>query len=282
MKKISIFVLLINPNPMKKLLLTPVLFLFLSTVFAQMNLHSFRVENIFGDSVNLSDYAGKKLMVVNTASFCGYTYQFAKLQKLDSLYQSYNFRVIGFPCNDFGAQDPFSDSVINSFCLNQYGITFPMMSKISIKTGDTAMVYKWLQKKSLNGVANAPVTWNFNKFLIDENGKWKRHLLSTVEPLDTAITNWITQGVTQVKINQTALDKMTVSYLGDGNIQMQFKTSLKQIPQIQAIALDGRGLTLDKVTFSETGCRFHLEQKGIILLRIRDGEAQTVKKLSVL
>lgn len=266
---------------MKKLILTPILFLFFSAVFAQMNLHSFRVENIFGDSVNLSDYAGKKLMVVNTASFCGYTYQFAKLQKLDSLYQSYNFRVIGFPCNDFGGQDPYSDSVINSFCLNQYGITFPMMSKISIRTGDTAMVYKWLQKKSLNGVANAPVTWNFNKFLIDENGNWKRHLLSTVEPLDTAITNWITQGVTHVKINQNSWEKVSVSATGEGIIQVQFPQDLPHMPEVEAIGLDGRLLPLEMMSVSENVCRFQVSQKGVMLVRIRNEALHTVRKITV-
>ncbi|HPI10592.1 MAG TPA: T9SS type A sorting domain-containing protein [Catalimonadaceae bacterium] len=158
--------------------------------------HSFKVKDIHSDSISLSSFAGKKLLVVNTASFCGYTYQFAKLQKLDSVYQNYGFRVIGFPCNDFGGQDPYADSTIETFCTNQYAITFPMMSKISIRIGDTSDVYKWLQRKKLNGVSNAQVMWNFNKFLIDEQGHWKRHFLSPTEPSDTAITHWITSSVT--------------------------------------------------------------------------------------
>jgi len=167
------------------------------------SLHGFKVENIFGDTINLSMYAGKKLLIVNTASFCGYTHQFTKLQKLDSIYQSQNFRVLGFPCNDFGGQDPFADSTINSFCQNQYGITFPMMSKVFVKNGDTAKIYKWLQKKSLNGVKNVSVDWNFNKFLIDEQGRWVRHFRSTVEPNDTAITNWISRTTTASQEFQT-------------------------------------------------------------------------------
>jgi glutathione peroxidase len=158
--------------------------------------HSFKVKDIHGDSIGLSSFAGKKLLVVNTASFCGYTYQFAKLQKLDSVYQNYGFRVIGFPCNDFGGQDPYADSTIETFCSNQYAITFPMMSKIYIRVGDTSNVYKWLQRKKLNGVSNAQVTWNFNKFLIDGQGNWVRHFVSTTEPYDTAITHWVTTAVT--------------------------------------------------------------------------------------
>jgi glutathione peroxidase len=159
--------------------------------------HSFRVKDIHGDSLALSSFAGKKLLVVNTASFCGYTYQFTKLQKLDSVYQNYGFRVVGFPCNDFGGQDPYAYSTIETFCLNQYAISFPLMSKISIRVGDTSDVYKWLQQKKLNGVANAQVAWNFNKFLIDEQGHWKRHFLSPTEPNDTAITNWIVSSVAE-------------------------------------------------------------------------------------
>lgn len=158
--------------------------------------HNFKVKDIHGDSIALSSFAGKKLLVVNTASFCAYTHQFSKLQKLDSAYQNYGFRVIGFPCNDFGGQDPYADSTIETFCINQYAISFPMMSKISIRVGDTSDVYKWLQKKNRNGVANAQVAWNFNKFLIDEQGHWKRHFLSPTEPNDTAITHWITSTVT--------------------------------------------------------------------------------------
>lgn len=158
--------------------------------------HSFKVKDIHGDSIALSSFAGRKLLVVNTASFCMYTHQFSKLQKLDSAYQNFGFRVVGFPCNDFGGQDPYADSTIETFCLNQYAISFPMMSKISISIDDTADVYKWLQRKKLNGVANAQVMWNFNKFLIDEQGHWVRHFLSPTEPNDTAITHWITSSVT--------------------------------------------------------------------------------------
>jgi glutathione peroxidase len=164
--------------------------------------HDFNAVTILGDTISLSQYAGKKLLVVNTASYCGFTPQFAALQALDSIYSAYNFEVIGFPCDDFGGQDPHNDSTILGFCTGVYGVTFQMMSKIEIIQPDTAECYKWLQLQSRNGVANAPVTWNFNKFLVDENGHWIAHFPSATLPFDTAITNWIT-GASTTGIEET-------------------------------------------------------------------------------
>lgn len=186
---------------------------------AQVNFHSYKVKNIFGDSVSLSSYAGTKLLVVNTASFCGYTHQFTKLRQLDSAYQQFGFRVIGFPSNDFGGQDPYADSTILSFCQNQYSIQFPMMSKVSIITGDTSPVYKWLQRKALNGIANVSVGWNFNKFLIDENGNWVKHFFSPTEPNDTAITKWIMSPITDTK-PRLALEKTKIRVSSQGMIEI--------------------------------------------------------------
>lgn len=152
--------------------------------------HSHRLEAINGDTIDFSKYYRKKVMVVNTASFCSYTPQYALLQDLYEQYKQYNFEIIGFPCNDFGNQDPGSDSTINQFCQN-YNVTFQMMSKVNVISNPIDQIYKWLQQKPLNGVANVTVDWNFNKFLIDESGRWVRHLRSPVSPLDTSITNWI-------------------------------------------------------------------------------------------
>jgi len=154
------------------------------------NFHNYGDSTITGGYINFSQYAGKKVMVVNTASYCTYTPQYEDLQALYDQYNQYNFEIIGFPCNDFAAQEPKPDSNIIIVCQN-YNITFQMMSKVEIVTGDTAEVYKWLQRADLNGVSNAQVSWNFNKFLIDEAGNWVRHILSPVNPLDTSITNWI-------------------------------------------------------------------------------------------
>jgi glutathione peroxidase len=156
------------------------------------SLHQFSAVTITGDTLSLSQYAGKKLMIVNTASYCGYTPQFADLQKLYEDYRGYGFEIIGFPCNDFGKQDPHSDSAILDFCTANYGVTFPMMSKVSIVKGDTVDIYKWLQRADLNGVSDAEVKWNFNKFLIDEEGRWVAHYPSKTKPADKAITDWIT------------------------------------------------------------------------------------------
>jgi glutathione peroxidase len=162
-----------------------------SKLIAQQNFHSFSAETILGDTISLSNFYGKKVMVVNTASFCGYTPQFAQLEQLYLQYQSNNFEIIGFPCNNFGNQDPNSDSLINEFCTDNYNVTFQMMSRVDIAVGDTASVYKWLQRSDLNGVADVSVSWNFNKFLIDEQGNWVTHYFSQTLPNDPAIIDWI-------------------------------------------------------------------------------------------
>lgn len=169
-------------------------FLLLSSLgFAQslQTFHSFKEITITGDTLDLSTFAGKKVLVVNTASQCGFTPQLGPLQKLDSLYEGYGFEVIGFPCNDFSNQEPLVDSSIDQFCQANYNVQFQLMHKIRVIAGDTAKVYKWLQRKALNGVATAHVVWNFNKFLIDRQGRWVRHFTQGTSPLDTAITNWI-------------------------------------------------------------------------------------------
>ncbi len=161
-----------------------------------MSFHELEAVTIAGDTISLSQYAGKKLLVVNTASYCGYTHQFNDLESLYLQYGGAGFEIIGFPCNDFGAQDPGSDSTILDFCTGNYNVTFQMMSRISIKTGDTSAVYKWLQRANLNGVADAAVTWNFNKFLIDGEGNWAGYYDSPVAPGDAAIVNWINENST--------------------------------------------------------------------------------------
>lgn len=167
------------------------LFAFIGKAQPYETFHDFRQVTILHDTLDLSVYAGKKVLVVNTASFCGYTYELGDLRILDSLYGGPNFAIICFPCNDFGGQEPYDDSTLYQFYLGNYHVGFQVMSKIAITSPDTAEVYKWLQLQNRNGVANANVTWNFNKFCIDEAGHWIRHFSQTVNPLDTAITNWI-------------------------------------------------------------------------------------------
>lgn len=160
--------------------------------FSQVpSIHTYTVKTIKGSTISMSKFYGKKVLIINTASFCGYTPQFAGLELLYKNFKQYDFEIVGFPCNDFGAQEPYNDSTISAFCTNNYGVTFSMMSKISITASDTSPVYKWLQRASLNGKQNAAVNWNFNKFLINESGEWVRYLPSTVDPTDTSIVNWI-------------------------------------------------------------------------------------------
>lgn len=176
---------------MKNILLFSLLFFCLNAKAQLTTFHDYSAVTITGDTISMSQYYGKKVMVVNTASECGYTYQYGELQTLYNDYKQYGFEIIGFPCNDFSNQEPGNDSTINEFCTGTYHISFQMMSKVEIVTGDTAPVYKWLQRADLNGITNKHVTWNFNKFLIDEAGHWVQHYTQNTSPLASAITNWI-------------------------------------------------------------------------------------------
>ena len=133
------------------------------------SIHSFSVKALDGSTINFADYKGKKILIVNTASECGYTAQY---KDLEALYEKYKAKlvIIGFPANNFGGQEPGSNTEIKTFCEKNYGVTFPMAEKISAKGDDAAPIYKWLTSKAENGVLDAEIKWNFNKFLLDENG----------------------------------------------------------------------------------------------------------------
>jgi glutathione peroxidase len=158
------------------------------TTSGTKNLHEFKAKTLDGKDFNFADLKGKKVLIVNTASECGYTPQYKDLEALYKKYSSKNFVVIGFPCNDFGGQEPGTSADIKSFCIKNYGVTFQMMEKVSIAKSP---IYKWLTTKSENGVLDATVKWNFNKFLIDEKGNLVKYLASSVKPTDPEITNWI-------------------------------------------------------------------------------------------
>jgi glutathione peroxidase len=154
------------------------------------SVHSFKVKAIDGGIIDLSAYKGKKILLVNTASKCGYTRQY---EGLEALYKKYRGQlvVIGFPANNFGGQEPGSDEEIKEFCTSKFNVTFPMASKVSVKGKDIDPLFKWLTNKSENGVLDANIGWNFNKFLIDENGKLLQHFGSNVEPMSEAITKYL-------------------------------------------------------------------------------------------
>ena len=129
--------------------------------------------------------------MVNTASKCGLTPQYALLQKLYDTYKDQNFVIIGFPANNFNSQEPGSNSEIKEFCTKNYGVTFPMMSKISVKGDDMDPLYKWLTSKSQNGIVDAEVQWNFQKFMINEQGQLVGFVTPKEKPDSEKIINWI-------------------------------------------------------------------------------------------
>jgi glutathione peroxidase len=151
------------------------------------NIHGFKVEALDGSTIDFASFKGKKILVVNTASECGYTPQYKDLEKLYETYKD-KLVVIGFPANNFGGQEPGSNSEIKSFCTKNYDVSFPMAAKISVKGDDMAVIYQWLTQKEKNGVLNAEIKWNFNKFLIDENGRMMYKFESSVTPMSEEIT----------------------------------------------------------------------------------------------
>lgn len=153
-----------------------------------MGFHQFAVKDIAGKEFDLATLKGKKVMVVNTASECGFTPQFAQLEELYLAFGGDKFEIIGFPSNDFGGQEPLSNEEIAAFCTKNYGVTFPMMEKITILGDNVHPLYKWLKEQS-----GTEVKWNFHKFLIDEEGNVVKSLPSSVLPIEEEIVLWLTQ-----------------------------------------------------------------------------------------
>ena len=161
---------------------------------ATHTLHDFVVKDIDGKDFDLASLKGKKVLVVNVASKCGLTPQYKDLQALYDKYKDQNFVVIGFPANNFMRQEPGTNEQIKEFCTLNYGVTFPMMDKISVKGKNQAPLYKWLTNKSENGKIDQEVTWNFQKFLIDEDGNLVDVVLPKESPMSEKIVKWITEG----------------------------------------------------------------------------------------
>lgn len=153
--------------------------------------YDFKTKTIDGKEFDLSSLKGKKVLVVNTASKCGYTPQYKDLETLYKTYGGDKFVIIGFPANNFANQEPGTNDNIKSFCQLNYGVSFPMMSKISVKGNDMDPIYKWLTQKDLNGKLDSDVKWNFQKYLIDENGNLVAEYDSNVLPTSDKIVNWI-------------------------------------------------------------------------------------------
>ncbi len=158
---------------------------------AQKNFHSFTLKTLEGETFDMSKLEGKKVLVVNTASKCGLTPQYEGLQKLYEDYGGDDFVIVGFPANNFMNQEPGTHDEIREFCSENYGVTFPMMEKISVKGDDMHPVYQWLTKESENGVMDSKVSWNFQKYLIDEDGNFVKMFSPRTKPDDEEIVNWI-------------------------------------------------------------------------------------------
>ena len=153
--------------------------------------HGLSATDINGKSFSFEQLKGKKVMVVNTASECGYTKQYKQLEELFETYKDKGFVIVGFPSNDFGGQEPGSDTEIAGFCQKNYGVTFPMMSKVSTKGNAKHPVYQWLTEKAKNGWMDSEVKWNFGKYLINEDGTIHSVLASAAEPLSEPVLNWL-------------------------------------------------------------------------------------------
>lgn len=153
--------------------------------------YDFKVQTIDGKEFDFAQLKGKKVLIVNTASECGYTPQYAELEELYQKWGGDKFTILGFPSNDFGAQEPGTNAEIQQFCKKNYGVSFPMMEKISVKGEEAHPLYQWLTHKSKNGVQDAQVKWNFQKYLIDEKGNWKHMVPSNESPQNQVILEWL-------------------------------------------------------------------------------------------
>ncbi len=154
---------------------------------ASASLYDISINSLTGEPIDLSSFKGKKILIVNTASECGFTGQYEGLQELYNTYKD-KLVVIGVPCNQFGGQEPGTASEIQSFCKQNYGVTFLMTEKVDVKGGNQHPLYKWLTSKELNGVSSSSVKWNFQKYLIDEKGNLIDYYYSITSPTSTKIT----------------------------------------------------------------------------------------------
>lgn len=150
------------------------------------SIYDFKVEGLEGDTIDFSAFKGKKILIVNTASECGFTPQY---EGLEALYKQHKGKlvIVGFPANNFGAQEPGSNSDIAAFCQKNYGVSFPMAAKISVKGDDAAPIYQWLTRKEYNGYKDNTVMWNFQKYLINEKGQLVQVFSSMTKPNNASI-----------------------------------------------------------------------------------------------
>jgi glutathione peroxidase len=175
-----------------RLLILLSIMLFSFTVISQSTgFYDFKVKTLEGQTFDFASLKGKKVMIVNTASKCGFTPQYKDLEELYTRFGGNDFVIIAFPANNFASQEPGTAAEIRKFCTDNYGVTFPIMEKISVKGNDMNPLYQWLTSKAKNGVMDSEVKWNFQKYLIDENGKLVNVVYSKENPLSEKITSWL-------------------------------------------------------------------------------------------
>lgn len=163
---------------------------FLLSSLIAASIYEFKVEGLEGGSIDFSKFKGKKIMIVNTASKCGNTPQY---KELEELYEKYKDKlvIVGFPANNFGGQEPGSNEEIKEFCTKNYGVTFPMASKVSVKGDDIAPIYKYLTDEAKKLGVEDPVKWNFTKFLLDENGKLIAVIHNKTKPMSEEVLKYL-------------------------------------------------------------------------------------------
>jgi glutathione peroxidase len=163
----------------------------IATSMTKETIYQFKVQDLTGDEFDFATLKGKRIIIVNTASECGLTPQYEQLQAVYNQYKDQNLVIVGFPANNFGSQEPGSNAQIASFCQKNYGVTFPMMAKISVKGNDMHPVYQFLTQKAKNGLEDSNVQWNFQKYLINSNGELEKVVAPSTLPTDAEIINWI-------------------------------------------------------------------------------------------
>jgi glutathione peroxidase len=163
----------------------------IENIMAYETIYQYKVEDLSGNTFDFASLKGKKIMIVNTASKCGLTPQYKDLEAIYKQYKDKGFVIVGFPANNFASQEPGTNEEIGAFCQQNYGVTFPMMDKVSVKGSDMCEIYKFLTQKSKNGLQDSEVEWNFQKYLINERGELVKVIKPRILPTDPEIVNWI-------------------------------------------------------------------------------------------
>lgn len=164
---------------------------------AAKSLFELKAESWDGKKVNLADYKGKVVVVVNVASQCGFTPHYTGLQELYKKYKDKGLVVLAFPCNQFGGQEPGSNKEIHQFCSSKFNVTFPLMAKVDVKGAKQSPVFKYLTSTKLDNHANGKVRWNFEKFVVDRNGKLIARYRSTIKPMSKSMIGTVEKALAQ-------------------------------------------------------------------------------------